>query len=215
MTRNEVLKVLCDVGVIPVVRAKSADGLVNIAKALLAGGVPITEVTMTVPGAIAGIRRLAETFGERVVVGVGSVIEAAQAEEAIAAGARFVVSPATIPEVIEAAKRRNTVVIPGAFTPDEILRAHRLGADIVKVFPANIGGPEYFKAVLAPMPFLKLTPTGGVDLETAGAFIRAGAVAVGVGTALVDKKAVEAGDWARLTDLAKRFREVIAKAHAA
>jgi len=106
------------------------------------------------------------------------------------------------------------VVVPGAYTPTEILQAHRLGADVVKVFPADVGGPAYFKAILAPMPFLKLMPTGGVDLETAGPFIRAGAVALGAGSALVDAKAVAAGDWAKITDLARRFREEVRKARA-
>jgi 2-dehydro-3-deoxyphosphogluconate aldolase/(4S)-4-hydroxy-2-oxoglutarate aldolase len=106
----------------------------------------------------------------------------------------------------------DAAAIPGAFTPTEIFRAHTLGADLVKVFPASVGGPEYFKALLAPMPFLKLTPTGGVDLKTAGAFIKAGAATLAVGTALVEKKAVEAGDWSRLTDLAKRFRDEVEKA---
>ena len=215
MTRDEVLKTLCDVGIAPVVRARSADVLVDIAKALLAGGVPITEVTMTVPGAIDGIRRLVETFGSEVLVGVGSVTEPGQAEEAMDAGARFVVGPVLVPEVIAAAAARDTVVIPGAYTPTEIFQAHTFGADIVKVFPASVGGPAYFKALLAPMPFLKLLPTGGVNLETAGAFIKAGAVTLGAGSALVEKKAVAEGDWARITHLAARFCEEVRKARAA
>ncbi|MBL7141054.1 MAG: bifunctional 4-hydroxy-2-oxoglutarate aldolase/2-dehydro-3-deoxy-phosphogluconate aldolase [Planctomycetes bacterium] len=214
MTRDEVLRMLCDVGVVPVVRAKSSDVLVDIARALVGGGVPIVEVTMTVPGAIDGIRRLVAEVGADVLVGVGSVTEPTQAEEAIDAGARFVVGPVLVPEVIETAMARDAVVVPGAFTPTEVFRAHALGADIVKVFPAEVGGPAYFKALLAPMPFLKLLPTGGVDLETAGPFIRAGAVALGVGSALVKKDAIAAGDWAAITGLARRFREEVRKARA-
>jgi 2-dehydro-3-deoxyphosphogluconate aldolase/(4S)-4-hydroxy-2-oxoglutarate aldolase len=214
VTRQEVLKTLCDVGIIPVVRAKSADGLADLAQALIAGGVPVAEVTLTVPGAVEGIRRLVRHFGRDLLVGVGSVTRPEQAEEAIAAGAEFVVSPVTVPEVIAVARHHDKAVIPGALTPTEILSAWQLGADVVKVFPATVGGPAFLKAILAPMPFLKLTPTGGVDLETAAAFIRAGAVTLGAGTALVDPKAVEQGDWAKITDLARRFREEIRKARA-
>lgn len=214
MTRAETLRILCDVGIIPVVRAKTSDVLVDIAHALVAGDVPVMEVTMTVPGAIDGIRRLVGEFGERLLVGVGSVTKPEQAEQAIGAGAQFVVSPVTVPEVIETAHKHDKVAIPGAFTPTEIHRAWQLGADIVKVFPATVGGPAYIKAVRAPMPYLNLTPTGGVDLETAGAFLKAGAVTLGAGTALVDKKAVEEGDWATITDLARRFREEVRKARA-
>ena len=214
MTRDDVLKTLCDVGIVPVVRARSADVLTDIAKALLEGGVPITEVTMTVPGAVDGIGRLIETFGAEVLVGVGSVTTAEQADEAMDAGAQFVVGPVLVPEVIAAAKGRDTAVIPGAYSATEVFQAHSLGADIVKVFPASVGGPAYFKALLAPMPFLKLLPTGGVNLETAGAFIKAGAVTLGAGSALIEKQAVADGDWARITHLAARFREEVEKARA-
>jgi 2-dehydro-3-deoxyphosphogluconate aldolase / (4S)-4-hydroxy-2-oxoglutarate aldolase len=214
MNRQETLKVLCDVGLVPVVRVKSAGVLVDVARALAAGGVPVVEVTLTVPGAIDGIRQLVKTFGKDILVGVGSVTTAAQAEEAVAAGAEFVVGPILVPEVIQAAHRLDKVVIPGALSPTEIYQAHQLGADVVKVFPASVGGPGYFKAVLAPMPFLKLMPTGGVDLTTAAAFIRAGAVTLGAGTALVDSRAIEMGDWDTLTSLARQFREEVKKGRA-
>ncbi|MBM4019266.1 MAG: bifunctional 4-hydroxy-2-oxoglutarate aldolase/2-dehydro-3-deoxy-phosphogluconate aldolase [Planctomycetes bacterium] len=214
MTREETLKQLCDVGIIPVVRARSADALLDLAKALLAGGVPICEVTMTVPGAIDGIRRLAAALGKEVLVGVGSVTAAKQVQEAVAAGAQFVVGPVLVPEVIQAAHRHDKAVIPGAFTPTEIYQAHVMGADVVKVFPASVGGPAYFKAILAPMPFLKLMPTGGVDLTTAAAFIKAGAVTLGAGAALVDGAAIQKGDWATITKLARAFREEVKKARA-
>ena len=214
MTAQETVKTLCDVGIIPVVRAKSADVLVDLSKALIAGGVPVAEVTLTVPGAIDGIRRLVKTFGKDLLVGVGSVTEAKQAEEAADAGAEFIVGPVLVPEVIQAARNRGKAVIPGAFTPTEIFQAHQLGADVIKVFPASVGGPAYFKAILAPMPFLKLMPTGGVDLTTVGAFIKAGAVTLGAGAALVDSAAIQRGDWAAITDLARRFRDEVRKARA-
>jgi len=212
VTHADVLDRMCEVGLVPVVRAPSPEGLVQIARALAAGGVPVCEVTMTVPGAIDGIRHLAGEVGGEVLVGVGSVTEPAQAEEAIDAGARFVVGPVLVPEVVEVARDRDTVVVPGAYTPTEVYQAHALGADIVKVFPANVGGPAYLKALLAPMPFLKLLPTGGVTLETAADFLRAGAVALAAGSALVKKSAVAAGDWATITDLARRFRKEVEKA---
>ena len=214
MTSQETVKTLCDVGIIPVVRAKSADVLVDLSKALIAGGVPVAEVTLTVPGAIDGIRRLVKTFGKDLLVGVGSVTRAEQAEEAADAGAEFIVGPVLVPEVIQAARKHGKAVIPGAFTPTEIFQAHQLGADVIKVFPASVGGPAYFKAILAPMPFLKLMPTGGVDLTTVGAFIKAGAVTLGAGAALVDNAAIQRGDWAAITDLARRFRDEVRKARA-
>ncbi len=214
MTHDDVLERMCTVGLVPVVRAPSPEGLLDIARALAAGGIPICEVTMTVPGAIDGIRRLAGEVGEEVLVGVGSVTEPGQAAEAIDAGARFVVGPVLVPEVIEVAQDSDTVVIPGAYTPTEVFQAHALGADIVKVFPASLGGPSYIKALLAPMPFLKLLPTGGVNLETVGDFLRAGAVTLAAGSALVKKSAVADGDWAVITDLARRFREAVETARA-
>lgn len=215
MTRDETLKILCDVGLVPVIRAKSADVLIDIARAMIAGGIPVAEVTMTVPGAIDGIRRLVQTFGKDLLVGVGSVTRPVQVEEAADAGAEFVVSPVLVPEVIAAARRRGKVSIPGAFTATEVFQAHQLGADVVKIFPANVGGPAYFKALLAPMPLLKLMPTGGVDLSTVGAFLKAGAVTLGAGAALVDARAVETRNWLLLTDLARRFREEVKKARGA
>ncbi|MCX5671630.1 MAG: bifunctional 4-hydroxy-2-oxoglutarate aldolase/2-dehydro-3-deoxy-phosphogluconate aldolase [Planctomycetota bacterium] len=212
MTRDETLKMLRDVGLVPVIRAKSADVLIDVARAILAGGIPVVEVTMSVPGAIDGIRRIVQTFGADLLVGVGTVTKPEQVEEAVAAGAEFVVSPVLVPEVVAATRQRGKVSIPGAYTPTEIFQAHQLGADIIKVFPASVGGPAYFKALLAPMPYLKLMPTGGVDLSTVGAFLKAGAVTLGAGAALVDARAIETRNWALLTDLARKFREEVKKA---
>jgi 2-dehydro-3-deoxyphosphogluconate aldolase/(4S)-4-hydroxy-2-oxoglutarate aldolase len=212
MTRDETLKMLRDVGLVPVIRAKSADVLIDVARAILAGGIPVVEVTMSVPGAIDGIRRIVQTFGTDLLVGVGTVTKPEQVEEAVAAGAEFVVSPVLVPEVVAATRQRGKVSIPGAYTPTEIFQAHHLGADIIKVFPASVGGPAYFKALLAPMPYLKLMPTGGVDLSSVGAFLKAGAVTLGAGAALVDARAIETRNWALLTDLARKFREEVKKA---
>ena len=212
MTRDETLKMLRDVGLVPVIRAKSADVLIDVARALLAGGIPVVEVTMSVPGAIDGIRRIVQTFGTDLLVGVGTVTKPEQVEEAVAAGAEFVVGPVLVPEVVAATRQRGKVSIPGAYTPTEIFQAHQLGADIIKVFPASVGGPAYFKALLAPMPYLKLMPTGGVDLSSVGAFLKAGAVTLGAGAALVDARAIETRNWALLTDLARKFREEVKKA---
>jgi 2-dehydro-3-deoxyphosphogluconate aldolase/(4S)-4-hydroxy-2-oxoglutarate aldolase len=212
MTRDETLKVLRDVGLVPVIRAKSADVLVDVARAILAGGVPVAEVTLTVPGAIEGIRRLVQTFGQDLLVGVGTVTKPHEVEAAAEAGAEFVVSPVLVPEVVAATRALGKVSIPGAYTPTEIFQAHQLGADIIKVFPASVGGPAYFKALLAPMPFLKLMPTGGVDLSTVGPFIKAGAVTLGCGAALVDGRAIDTRNWALLTDLARKFHEEVRKA---
>ncbi len=209
MKKEMALQRLQECGVVAVIRAQSADQLQDIAKALIEGGVIGIEVTMSTPKAIAGIEKLVDTFGEKIVVGVGTVLDAGTAAAAIHAGAEFVFSPVMDVKVIEATKRLGKAVIPGAYTPTEILNAWSAGADVVKVFPATTLGPGYFKDLLAPMPFLKLTPTGGVDLKTAGEWIRAGAVCVGAGSSLVSKEACGKGDWAGITENARRFVEVV------
>lgn len=207
MPRNkeQVLHEMTAAGVVAVIRAPSKESLVPITEALLAGGIPSIEVTMSTPKAIAGIEMLADRFGDTAIIGVGTVLDAATARDAIAAGARFVVSPVTDPETIATAVRYGVVSIPGAFTPTEILRAWTLGGDIIKVFPSTALGPQYFKDILAPMPQLKLTPTGGVDLKNAGDWIKAGAVCVGVGSALLPKEAVKAGQWEQVSEVARGF----------
>jgi 2-dehydro-3-deoxyphosphogluconate aldolase/(4S)-4-hydroxy-2-oxoglutarate aldolase len=208
-TKDQCLKQIADAGVVAVIRAKSKDQLVGIAEALLAGGVPTIEVTMSTPDAIAGIEMLAGSFGDKAVIGVGTVTDAATAGNAIKAGAQFVVSPVFDQEVVATAQKFGRIVIPGAFTPTEILRAWSAGADVVKVFPSTALGPQYFKDLLAPLPQLRLTPTGGVDLKNAGDWIRAGAVFVGAGSSLVTKDALAKNDWASVTANAKAFVEII------
>jgi 2-dehydro-3-deoxyphosphogluconate aldolase / (4S)-4-hydroxy-2-oxoglutarate aldolase len=197
-------------GAVAVVRLRSADEAVRVAESLHEGGVSAVELTMTMEGAIEAIAAVARELPD-VMVGVGSVLDGETARRAIEAGAVYVVSPVFVAEVVEEAHRAGVAVMPGAFTPTEILAAHRAGADVVKVFPADPLGPAFIKGVLAPMPFLKLMPTGGVTPENAGTWLRAGAVAVGVGGALVDPGLVATGDFAGLTARARRLAESVAE----
>jgi 2-dehydro-3-deoxyphosphogluconate aldolase/(4S)-4-hydroxy-2-oxoglutarate aldolase len=213
-TKEQTLKAVGDAGVVAVIRANSKDQLVGITEALLAGGVPGIEITMSTPKAISGIEMLADRFGDRAVIGVGTVIDAATARDAIAAGAQFVVSPVFDEQIVSTTRRYGKIMIPGAFTPTEILRAWTAGADVVKVFPATLLGPQYFKDILAPLPQLRLTPTGGVDAKNAGDWIKAGAVFVGAGSSLVTKDALAKNDWAGVTANAKAFVEAIRTARA-
>ncbi len=208
-TKEQSLQWMSDAGVVAVIRAPSKESLIDIARALIAGGVPSIEVTMSTPKAIAGIEMLADEFGDRAIIGVGTVIDPATARDAIAAGAQFVVSPVTDPEIIATTIRYGKIMIPGAFTPTEILRAWTLGGDVIKVFPSTVLGPGYFKDILAPLPQLRLTPTGGVDLKNVGEWIKAGAVCVGAGSSLVTKDAMNKGDWSSITANAKSFVEAI------
>ena len=201
-------------GVVAVIRAQSKDQLLDIARALIEGGVPSIEVTMSTPKAIAGIEMLADALGDAAIVGVGTVIDAPTCRDAIAAGAQFVVSPVTDPDIIATARRYSRIMIPGAYTPTEILRAWTLGADVVKVFPSTSLGPSYFKDILAPLPQVRLTPTGGVDLKNAADWIRAGAACIGVGSALVGKEAVARKDWSAISAVARSFVEAVRSARA-
>lgn len=184
----------------------SAERLLPAVEAIRAGGITAIEVTMTTPGALAAIEELARRLDEEVLLGVGSVLEAETTRRAVEAGARFVVSPVFKPEVIEAAHHAGAPAIPGALSPTEIQAAHEAGADLIKVFPASLVGTDYFRAVLAPLPHLRLMPTGGVTPENAGEWLRAGASAVGLGSALLDKEAIAAGDFAGLTERARALR---------
>ncbi len=212
--RDQTLQRLCRSGIVAVVRAKSSDQLVDVAKAIAAGGVDSIEITMTTPNALEVISKVRGQLGDAVLTGVGSVLDGETARVAILAGAQFVVSPIFDTAIIEMAHRYGLPCVAGAFTPTEILKATAAGADMVKVFPAGQLGPGFFKDILGPMPHLKLTPTGGVDLDTAAAFIKAGAKTLGVGSALVAPKAVAAGDFTTLTATAKKFVQIVADARA-
>ena len=203
--RAATLDRMAEAGLVAIIRASSERGLIETCRALADGGVTVAEITMTTPGAIEGIRAARAELGDKCLIGVGSVLDAATTRQACEAGAQFVVSPVFKREVVEAAHELGRPVLAGALTPTEILTATEAGADLVKVFPANHFGPKYFKDVLAPMPHLKLTPTGGVDLHTIGDWFAAGAVCLGVGSALVKKDLIEKQDWRGLTELARRF----------
>jgi 2-dehydro-3-deoxyphosphogluconate aldolase/(4S)-4-hydroxy-2-oxoglutarate aldolase len=199
-------------GAVAVVRLNSTEAAIRVADALHAGGVTALEITVTVPDAFSVIEAISKRFGDEVCVGVGTVLDVETVQRAVAAGARYVVSPVFRSAVIEESHRLGVPAMPGAFSPTEMLTAHEAGADIVKIFPADTFGPGYIKAVLAPMPFLRLMPTGGVTPENVGSWLAAGAVAVGLGGALVDSALVAKGDWNAITARARRVADAVTAA---
>lgn len=213
--REQTVSRLIDLGAVAVLRLRDAAPAERVIDAICAGGVRAVEVTVTIPDALALIERTARRLGDDVLLGVGSVLDPETARRAVDAGARYVVSPVFDAEVVARAHDLGVPALPGAFSPTEVLRAHRSGADIVKVFPAEVFGVPFIKGVLAPMPFLRLMPTGGVTPDNVGDWIRAGAVAVGVGSALLDPRLIAAGDLAALTERAQRMARGVAEARAA
>ena len=204
--KQEVLAALREGGIVPVIRADSADTALRIVDALVAGGIRTLEITMTVPDAIGAIKAVADRFGSSVLLGAGTVTSRALAEGSLDAGAEFLVTPCVVPDVIAVAKERDVAVLPGAMTPTEVFTAWSSGGDIVKIFPAsNVGGASYLKALKGPFPQIPLCPTGGVNLQTIGEFVKAGASAVGVGGELVSKAAIDAGDYGKIIELAKQY----------
>jgi 2-dehydro-3-deoxyphosphogluconate aldolase/(4S)-4-hydroxy-2-oxoglutarate aldolase len=195
--------------IVAVIRSDSGEQLVDVAQALLAGGVEVMEVTFTVPGAARVIERVAERLGDRILLGAGTVLDPETARIALLAGAQFIVSPSTNVEVIQTCRRYGKLAMPGAFTPTEVVTAFEAGADIVKIFPSDVGGPAYLKALHGPLPQIPLMPTGGVNLETAADYLNAGACALGVGGSLVEAKAIANRDFARIEELARRFRAIV------
>lgn len=214
-TRAETVAALEACGVVAVIRLKEAGALGAVVDALAEGGVRALEVTMTVPGAIGLIREIAPSLPPEVVLGAGTVLDAETAQAAIEAGARYVVSPVFREEVLRVCHRADVAAMPGCFTPTEILGAWEAGADVVKVFPATALGPGYFRDLRGPFPQLRLMPTGGVSLANAGEWIRAGAVAIGVGTSLVDAEAVAARRFGEITQRARQFVAAVAAARSA
>jgi 2-dehydro-3-deoxyphosphogluconate aldolase/(4S)-4-hydroxy-2-oxoglutarate aldolase len=210
--RTETVRQIEQLGVVAVIRLRDPGKLRAVVDAIVAGGVRALEVTMTVPGAVELIRGLAPTLPEGFLLGAGTVIDAETARAVVDAGAQFVISPVFKSEVIVACHERGVPVAPGCFTPTEILEAHEAGADIVKLFPATTLGPQYIKDVRAPLPQVKLMPTGGVSPENAGDWIRAGAVAVAAGSSLLDAAAIESGRLDVITANARRFVENVAAA---
>jgi len=211
-TRSDVAALVERLGVVAVIRMKDPAKLRAVVDAIAAGGVRALEVTMTVPRAVELIRELAPTLPDGFLLGAGTVVDAATARAVIDAGASFVVSPVFRPEVVAACHERGVPAMPGCFTPTEILAAHECGADIIKVFPATALGPQFIKDVRAPLPQVKLMPTGGVTIDNAGEWIRAGAVAVGLGSALLDASAIADGRFDAITANAKRVVENVAAA---
>lgn len=208
--RHEIVNELMDSGAIAVIRMADAQKLMKVVEAIRKGGISAIEITMTTPNALKVIEEVSREMGDSALIGVGSVLDAETTRLAINAGAEYVVSPIFKESLIEAAHRYDKPAVPGAFDPTQIQRAHETGADIVKVFPASTVGMKYFKSIKAPMPHLKIMPTGGVTLDNAGDWIRHGACAVAVGSALMDKQAIAEGNFEQLTENAKRLRESIA-----
>ena len=214
-SKTEVLDRLIGDGLVPVIRADSSDAALRIADALVAGGIRTLEITMTVPDALTAIRAVADRLGREVLLGAGTVTGREMAEAAVDAGAEFLVTPCLAAEVIAVAGARGVAVLPGAFSPTEVFTAWSLGGDVIKIFPAsNAGGASYLKALKGPFPQIPLCPTGGVNLQTIGDFVKAGAVAVGVGGELVSKAAIDAGDFGRITSLARQYVDALRAARA-
>jgi 2-dehydro-3-deoxyphosphogluconate aldolase / (4S)-4-hydroxy-2-oxoglutarate aldolase len=198
MNKTEKLQLIRETGVIAIMRAQSSEQLIAAADAIKAGGVRVIEVTMTTPGALAVTEEAKRRYGQDVLFGAGTVLDAETARAAILAGADFVVAPSLDLETVALCNRYSIPVIPGCYTPTEMIAAWQAGADMIKLFPASVGGPDLVKAILAPLPQLEIVPVGGVDLDTAAEFIRKGAAALGVGSCLVNQKLLDAGDWEEL-----------------
>ena len=215
MNKAEIIKHIEDLGLVPVVRASSADEAMQAIDAIKAGGVDVLEITMTVPGAVKVIEKVADKYGSDVLVGAGTVLDPETARTCLLAGAQFIVSPALNLDTISMCQRYSAPVMPGVLTPTEVITAWSAGADLVKVFPCgSVGGASYVKNLKGPFPQIKIIPTGGVSLTTAADFIKAGASALGVGTDLVDVKAIREGNPQIVTDRAKQFLDIVREARA-
>jgi len=210
---NETAQRLREVGIIPIIRASRADVVVPVAEALLHAGLPVVEITLTVPNAIDAIGAVAKRLAGKVLLGAGTVTDAESVKRAVDAGAEFIVTPCLVPEVIAAAQRAGVAVLPGALTPTEVFEASRAGGEMVKVFPVqSVGGAAYLRALRGPFPDIPLVPTGGVTLENIGEMFKAGAAAVGVGSELISKDALDRRDYAAIGAVAKRFLAALREA---
>ena len=206
------LRRVLNTGIVAIIRAPSGELLVDVAEALLAGGIDVMEVTFTIPGAIGVLEQVSERLGDRVLLGAGTVLDTETARAAILAGAEFIVSPSTNIDVIGVCKRYSKLSMPGAFTPTEVIAAWQAGADVVKIFPSDVHGPKYLKALRGPYPQVRMMPTGGVTLDTAADFLKAGACALGVGGSLVEPRALAERDLARIEALSRKFVEAVRQA---
>ena len=209
MSKEDQLRRILECGIVAVVRSPDSAQLVDVCRALADGGATVVEITMTVPDALQVVSRVRAALGDRVLLGAGTILDPETARAALLAGAEYVVAPTLNLEVIRACQRYSKLVMPGAFTPTEILTAWEAGADVVKVFPADVLGPAFFKAVRAPLPQVRLMPTGGVDLKTAADFLKAGACCLGVGGQLVEPRAVAERNFDRIRDLARQYAAVV------
>jgi 2-dehydro-3-deoxyphosphogluconate aldolase / (4S)-4-hydroxy-2-oxoglutarate aldolase len=213
MKKDVILRSILDIGVVPVVRTSSAESAVLAIEAVYRGGIRAAEITMTVPGAIKALEKLADAFGDKLVLGAGTVLDPETARICMLAGAEFFVTPALNVKTIEMAKRYSKVIMPGALTPTEVVTAWEAGADFVKVFPCGaLGGAKYIKALKAPLPHIEMVPTGGVSLETTADFLKAGAAAVAVGAELIDAKTISEGRYEVFEERARQFLAEVAKA---
>ena len=216
MDRTQVIKNIEETGLVPVVRAASADEAMRVIDAIKEGGVSVLEITMTVPGAVKVIEEVVARYGSEVTVGAGTVLDPETARACILAGAQFVVSPSLNLDTIALCRRYSVPVMPGALTPTEVVTAWTAGADFVKIFPCgSVGGASYIKNLKGPLPHIKMIPTGGVSMSNAADFIKAGSSAIGVGTDLVDVKAIRAGEAHIVVERARQFTEIIREARAA
>jgi len=212
MSRHEDLQRVLNGGIVAIIRASSGEQLVNVARALYDGGVDIIEVTFTTPGVVEVISAVRKDLGKKVLLGAGTVLDPETARIALLAGAEFLVSPCVNVEIIKLAHRYDKLVMPGAYTPTEIVTAWEAGADVVKLFPADIGGAPYLKALKGPLPQVRLMPTGGVNQQTLNDFVKAGACAVGLGSQLVEKDALERSDFARIQKLSAEYTALMKQA---
>src|SRR4051812_7208174 len=209
MSKEADLRHVLDCGIVAVVRSPDGRQLGEVCRALADGGVTVAEITMTVPGALEVVRQVRQALGDRLLLGAGTVLDPETARAALLAGAEYLVAPTLTLDVIRLCRRYDKLVMPGAFTPTEILTAWEAGADIVKVFPADVVGPAFFKAVRSPLPQIRLMPTGGVDLTTAAAFLRAGACCLCLGGQLVEPKLVAARQFDKIAELARKYVEIV------
>jgi len=213
MTRDQVKTRIIEIGILPVIRAASADQGMRAAEAVHRGGIPVVEMTMTVPGAIDAIAQLSKTMGSEILIGAGTVLDAETAQQCLDAGAQFLVSPGFDLETVKLANRTGTLIMAGALTPTEIITAWNSGSDLVKVFPCGtVGGAKYIKALKGPLPNIPMVPTGGVNLETAAEFIQAGSAALGVGSELVSAAALRSGDTSQIVETARKFVGIVSEA---
>jgi 2-dehydro-3-deoxyphosphogluconate aldolase/(4S)-4-hydroxy-2-oxoglutarate aldolase len=209
MSKEQDLQRVLESGIVAVVRSPDSQQLVDAARALADGGVTVIEITMSVPGALDVVRQVRQVLGDRILLGAGTILDPETARAALLAGAEYIVSPTLNLHVIRLCQRYDKLVMPGAFTPTEILTAWEAGADVVKVFPADVVGPAFFRALRGPLPQIRLMPTGGVDLNTAAEFLKAGACCLGVGSQLVEPKAVAERNFDRIRDLARQYVAIV------